>query len=80
MHFGGESGAGQIKQGLQAANHQPCGRRGQDAQTKHEFDEQVKLGQGDQKFGGFWSQPGLKYDDHSTDSLHSIIVKVAFVR
>ena len=52
----GESRAGQIKQGLQATNHQPCGRRGPDAdadaQTKHEFDEQVKLDEGSQKFGG----------------------------
>ena len=65
--FWGESGAGQIKRGLQAANHQPCGRRGPgaDAQTQHEFEEQVKLGKGNQKFGGFLSQPGLEYDDHS---------------
>ena len=62
--FWGESGAGQIKRGLQAANHQPCGRRGPaaDAQTKHEFDEHVKLGQGKQKFGGFLS---FESDDHS---------------
>ena len=62
--FWGESGAGQIKPGLQAANPQPCGRRGPgaDAQTQHEFDEQVKLGKGSQKFGGFL---GLEYDDHS---------------